>query len=130
MLIRWAIKFDNLKLNTKLSLTFCQRVEMVLELHQFVECSLFDYFAVLEHQNAVRILDCAQSVRNRNRRLFLKHRFQVLEHYLFGVSIQRARKLIEEEQSRFLYETATQSDALLLTARHLSALLSDFLLKT
>jgi len=87
----------------------------------------FKDFSVLHHQNAVRVPDRRQPVRNHDNRLLprLDQLVQRLLHLELTLRVQSRGRLVEEQDFGFSNQSAGDGNPLLLTTGELNATLAD-----
>ena len=89
--------------------------------HQLVVGAGFDDAAVLHHDDAVRVGDGREPVRDDEARATRAQSAHGLGDVLLGLAVERARRLIHDEDRRVAQERSGDRDALLLTAREEAA---------
>src|SRR5260221_3634006 len=89
--------------------------------------ALLDDAAALEHENSVRMQHCTQPMRDEHRDDVLVRRdvARGAADRLIRVRIQRARRLVEDEQLCFAKQRARNGETLLLAAGDLHSSLAD-----
>src|SRR5438552_2389643 len=101
-----------------------RRVAAAGEDQVLVAADLDDATAV-EDDDLVRIADGRETVGDRDRRAALREAVERLLHEPLGLGVERARRLVEDEDRRVAQDRARDRDALLLAAREAVAALAD-----
>ena len=86
-------------------------------MHQLIMRSEFDDPAGFEHRDLIRVANCAQAMRDDQRRAALHQPPHGFENRLFGNGIQRRGWLIENQNRGVFQECASDREALFLAAR-------------
>jgi hypothetical protein len=88
-------------------------------------CAALDDPAVVDHEDAIGLLDRAQAVRDDEGRSTLEQALERLLHDHFGGRIDGAGGLVEHEDARVGEERAREADELALSEAHVGAALAD-----
>ena len=88
-------------------------------MYQFFMCAALDNLPVADHEDLVRREDRAQPVGDQDARPLLDQRVDRRLDGRLGDGIQRARRLVEDQQRRVLQQRPGDGDPLLLTAGEL-----------
>ena len=92
---------------------------------QFVEGAALDDAAVIEHEDARRVADGRKPVRDHEGGAALHHLVERGLHLALGGGVERARRLVEDQDRRVLQQRARNREALPLAARERTAALAD-----
>ena len=84
-----------------------------------------DDAAVVEHDDLVGVAHGREPVRDRDRRPALREPVERLLHEPLGLGVERARRLVEDEDRRVAQDRARDRDPLLLAAGEAVAALAD-----
>ena len=87
--------------------------------------ALLDDAAVIDHEQAVHRGDRRQAVRDRHHRLAFHQPIEALLDRRLDFGVERAGRLVEQQDRRVLQHHARDRDALPLSARELHAALAD-----
>ena len=86
----------------------------------------FDQATMLQHQDLVRVGDGRQPVRNGQRGTMLGNTAERGQDFLFGPAVERACRLVQQQDRRILHQRAGNGDALFLAAGEFQSALADF----
>ena len=81
--------------------------------------------AFVEHDDLIGVDHRREPVRDRDRGAALRHRVQRVEDLGLGAAVERAGRLVEDQDRRILEQGPRDRDALLLAARQLEPALAD-----
>src|ERR1700738_1241540 len=97
----------------------CQFRETAALRHQFIERSAFDHMSVVEHQDARGIANGREPVRDHEGGASLHHLVERGVNLGFGDGVERAGRLVEDQDRRILQQRARDRQPLPLAAgRH------------
>ena len=99
-------------------------IVQALELQQLPVSPLLNNLPIPQHKNPLTLLNRAQPVRNHNRRPADLRPVQRLLHNLLRFSVQRRRRLIEQQNLRLPDQRSRDRNPLLFAATQLASLLS------
>src|SRR4029077_14355697 len=84
---------------------------------QLLMSTLFAQPSFVEHQNAIRMLDGAEPMRNHQRRAAAEQAIERLANLQFRLGINARRSLIENQETRIVRQGASKIDELPLAYR-------------
>ena len=93
--------------------------------HQLVVGAFFHNRAVLDHDDAVKIADGAQTVRDDDRRAVFHKLVERLLNVSLTHAVQRARRFVQDQNRRVFEHGAGDRHALAFTAGKLDAAFAD-----
>ena len=91
--------------------------EVAIARDQFVECARLDDLTMVKNQDPGRFANCCQSMCDDQRRAALHHLFERDQQLRFGPGVERAGRLIEDQDRRVLEQRPRDRYALALAAR-------------
>src|SRR5208337_901463 len=97
-------------------LAFRELSEMSAEMHELVEAAALDDAAACEYEDAVGVADGREPVRDHEGGAALHHLGKRRLHARFGERIERAGRLVQDENRGILKERAGDREALALAA--------------
>src|SRR6266550_5044063 len=92
------------------------RVDSLAAQELFVAADLCDAASLNDH-DAVGHTHCGKPMRDQDRHFSFGELLEVLEDFIFGLGIQRCRRLVENEYFRFTHKRARERDSLPLSER-------------
>src|SRR5687768_522592 len=84
--------------------------------HQRIECAALDDAAVLKHQDARRLADGREPMRDHEGGAAFHHLVERNQQQLFGAGVERAGRLIEDQDRRVLEKGARDRQPLAFAA--------------
>src|SRR5947209_2461435 len=97
-----------------------------LERDQLVVRATLDDLAAVEDDDLVGVSDGREAVGDRDRRAALGQPVERLLYGALGLGVERARRLVEDQDGRVAQDRAGDRDALLLAAGEAVAALADY----
>src|SRR6185312_5796281 len=107
------------------ALLFGERRVEAAGAHELVVRALLDDVAGVEHDDAIALRRRGHAVRDEQERSLLGLALERVQDRRLGLRVDRAQRIVEQEDRRLPRERARERDALPLAARELNAALAD-----